>query len=79
MKPVMLPPGRDRLATKPLPIGSVTFTKIIGMVRVCWSSAAVVGVVGDEFLRETLYRLRVSSGPASVDPDVAALRPPGLL
>ena len=29
----------------PLPTGSVTVAKTIGMVRVCCSSAAVVGVV----------------------------------
>src|SRR5262249_21520386 len=42
-KPVALPPGRDRLATKPLPTGSATVAKTRGMVRVCWSSIAVVG------------------------------------
>jgi hypothetical protein len=42
--PVMLPPGRERLATKPEPIGSETFTKRMGMVRVCFCRAAVVGV-----------------------------------
>ena len=55
------------------------------MVRVCCSSAAVVGVlcdkneVGlqrDEFLGESLSRLRVAGcRPAIVDPDVAALYP----
>ena len=44
MKPVTLPPGRGRLATKPLPTGSATFAKMMGMVRVCCSIAAVVGV-----------------------------------
>src|SRR5262245_47315403 len=34
MKPVTLPPGRLRLVTKPLPTGSETSTKIVGMVRV---------------------------------------------
>ena len=45
MKPVTLPPGRLRLLMKPLPIGSVTCTKMIGMVRVCRTTAAVAGVV----------------------------------
>src|SRR5207248_5655230 len=45
MKPVTLPPGCGKLATKPLPTGSVTFTKMIGILRVCCSSAAVAGVV----------------------------------
>ena len=45
-----LPPGRGKLATKPLPTGSATFAKMMGMVRVCCSSAAVVGVL-DERMR----------------------------
>jgi hypothetical protein len=32
VKPVMLPPGRDRLATKPCPTGSLTTLNTIGMV-----------------------------------------------
>ena len=39
-----------------------------------------VGLQRDEFLRESLHRLRVAAArPANVDPDVAALRPPELL
>src|SRR5262249_45882604 len=34
-KPVTLPPGRGKLAIKPLPTGSATVAKTIGMVRVC--------------------------------------------
>ena len=48
LKPVTLPPGREKLATKPLPTGSATIAKTMGMVRVCCSSAAVVGVVPKE-------------------------------
>jgi hypothetical protein len=33
-KPVALPPGRGKLATKPLPIGSPTIPKMTGMERV---------------------------------------------
>src|SRR5262249_19500162 len=33
MKPVVLPPGRARLATKALPTGSVTFANTIGTER----------------------------------------------
>ena len=44
-KPVALPPGRARLATKPLPTGSARIAKTMGMVRVSCNSAAVVGVV----------------------------------
>ena len=35
----------DKLRTKPLPTGSATNTKMIGMVRVCCSIAAVTGVL----------------------------------
>jgi hypothetical protein len=45
LKPVTLPPGRGKRATKPLPTGSETFAKMMGMVRVCCSSAVVVGVM----------------------------------
>jgi hypothetical protein len=45
VKPVMLPPGRGKLATKPLPTGSETITKTMGMVRVCCCKLAVVGVL----------------------------------
>src|SRR5262249_7649025 len=38
MKPVALPPGRDRLLTKPAPTGSATLTNTIGTVRVSCSS-----------------------------------------
>jgi hypothetical protein len=44
-KPVALPPGRGRLATKPLPTGSLTFVKMMGMVCVWCSSDAVEGVL----------------------------------
>ena len=43
-KPVALPPGRAKLATKPLPTGSATVAKTMGTLRVCCSSVAVVGV-----------------------------------
>jgi hypothetical protein len=33
MKPVVLPPGRARLLPKPLPTGSATCRKTMGMVR----------------------------------------------
>src|SRR5262249_1815584 len=41
----MFPPGRGKLATKPLPTGSETITKTMGMVRVCCGKLAVVGVL----------------------------------
>jgi len=45
VKPVALPPGRGRLATKPLPTGSATNRKTIGMVWVCCSITRAVGVL----------------------------------
>src|SRR6266511_2514661 len=45
MKPVMLPPGRDRLATKPSPTGSDAAAMTTGIVRVIRCTAAVTGVV----------------------------------
>src|SRR5258706_5169681 len=42
MKPVTLPPGRGKFATKPLRTGSTTFTKMIGMARVCCNIAAAL-------------------------------------
>ena len=55
VNPVTLPPGRDRLATKPSPTGSETTTNVIGIVRVSLKSAAVTGVV----------RARITSGCSS--------------
>jgi len=45
VKPVRLPSGRDRLATNPLPTGSPTIAKTMGMVFVCCRIAAVAGVL----------------------------------
>jgi hypothetical protein len=40
VNPVMLPPGRAKLATNPWPTGSETDTNTIGIVRVsCWNAA----------------------------------------
>jgi hypothetical protein len=40
VNPVVLAPGRERLATYPAPTGSLTFTKTIGTVRVAFCTAA---------------------------------------
>src|SRR6266446_8178399 len=40
----MLPPGRERLATKPSPTGSDTIANTIGIVCVSRCNAAVTGV-----------------------------------
>ena len=42
IKPVVLPPGRARLATKPLPTGSSVIENTIGTVRVACCKAATV-------------------------------------
>ena len=54
------------------------FVAAVSQSRVCLSKNKF-GLRPDEFFRESLHRLNVGSGPARVDPDVAALRPPELL
>src|SRR5262245_12669546 len=44
LTPVMLPPGRAKLATNPAPTGSPTETMTIGMLEVWRRIAATVGV-----------------------------------
>ena len=44
MKPVALPPGRAKLATRPAPTGSAVPANTIGTVRVACSSGATVDV-----------------------------------
>jgi hypothetical protein len=41
-KPLALPPGRAKLATKPAPTGSMTIVNTIGTVRVACSNGATV-------------------------------------
>jgi hypothetical protein len=43
-KPVTLPPGRARLATTPVAIGSIEATNTIGIVRVAFLAATTGGV-----------------------------------
>ena len=82
MKPVTLPPGREKLATKPLPTGSVTLTKMMGMVRVCCSNAAVLGVLCERMrsgcsatssFANCCHRLRVAGAAQRVS--IRMLRP----
>ena len=54
-RPVTLPPGRARLATRPLPTGSVTVTKTIGMTAVACLAAMTTGVP-DVTMTSTLSR-----------------------
>src|SRR5262249_40125115 len=44
VNPVMFPPGRAKLGTKPCPTGSATFTKTIGIDGVSCAMAASAGV-----------------------------------
>ena len=46
VNPLVLPPGRARLATYPLPTGSRTFTNTMGMTLVACRSASVAMVLG---------------------------------
>ena len=63
MKPVVLPPGRDKLSTKPAPTGSATLTNTIGTVRVACNNGPMPAVPED----------RMTSG-ASADNSAAYLR-----
>ena len=63
MKPVVLPPGRDKLSTKPPPTGSATFTNTIGTVGFACISGARLAVPED----------RMTSG-ASATNSAACLR-----
>jgi hypothetical protein len=67
VKPVMLPPGRGKLATNPLPTGSETMAK------------DEVRLQRHKFLRESLQQCRIGCGPANVEPYLAAVGPPELL
>ena len=80
-KPVALPPGRARLATKPAPTGSGTTTNTIGTVRVACSNGATVELPfarmtsGASAINSAAYLrmlVGVASRPAGVDPHVAA-------
>ena len=69
--PVMLPPGRAKLATKPLPTGSPTRTKRIGIVEVSFCRIAVtkleVGTIrSGEALTSSLAKVRALSGSPPV-------------
>jgi hypothetical protein len=53
--PVTFPPGRARLATKPMPTGSDTATMMIGMVEVA-RRAAITGGVAQATMMSMLLR-----------------------
>ena len=84
LKPVMLPPGFDRLATKPSPTGSATPAKTMGMIRVavlesprgrCRVCEDRIGSEARQFRRMGQYARRVARTPAEIDADVSAFDP----
>src|SRR5262249_16154723 len=88
MKPVMLPPGRAKVSTKPAPTGSETSTNTIGRVRVACRNAATLSVPlanmrsgnqRDQFRRVSAIAIDIVLAPAGVGPDVAAAAPSQLL
>jgi hypothetical protein len=60
--PVMLPPGRGRLATNPLPTGSPTWAMTMGIVWVARLSATTAGL---PWATMTSSRSRTSSAASS--------------
>ena len=88
MKPVTLPPGRGmaRHETAANRICNLNEHDRDGarLLQQCRSRGCVCrknkfGLRLDEFFRASSHRFNVGSGPARVDPDIAALRPPELL
>ena len=81
VKPVMLPPGRARLSTKPAPTGSTTPTNTIGTVRVaCCNAAHGRAASGhndirrerDELADVSAHKVDVAGAPRTeVEPDGA--------
>ena len=88
MKPVQLRPGRARLATKPLPTGSVTLAKMTGILARVFQQCrrrrrAVrkngVGPRGHEFAGQGLHFFDVAGRPAIVESNVAPFPPSKVL
>src|SRR5262249_5561557 len=88
VKPVALPPGRDKLSTKPALTGSGICTNTIGTVRLACCSAATgpvpeawmtSGARGDQFRRVSAAAVDIRCSEAVVDPDVTAVCPSQLL
>jgi hypothetical protein len=85
-KPVALPPGRAKLATKPVPTGSTTTTNTIGMVRVACSngregrsartSQDCIRCKCGQFDHVLANVVGIGRGSAGVHPQVAAVGPP---
>ena len=82
-RPVTLPPGRARLATRPVPTGSPASAKTIGMTDVACFAARTAGarrdndidLQPDELGRDLGEALAASLRPAILDRDGATLDP----
>src|SRR5215469_5185366 len=78
VNPVMLPPGRAKLETKPCPIGSPTTTNTIGIVLVSFRTAVSdnhVRLLTDQLCSIGLCSGCISPSPSIVDMDVTSLGP----
>ena len=81
VKPVLLPPGCARLATRPLPTGSIVNTNTIGMVRLaCCKSPTIELAVptstsGPKATNSAAYRRKRSVSPAPQRVSICTLRP----
>src|SRR5215472_3342214 len=88
IKPVVLPPGPDRVSTKPSPTGSVTAANTIGKVWVTRCNAATLRVPlakmtsGASATSSATYsrsRSTSSSPPAGFNPHIVTVAPSQLL
>ena len=84
VKPVTLPPGRERLAAKPLPIGSDTSANTIGIVLVWLANAPVTGVLAARIasgrrsissFANVRILFHIAGGPAKIDLEIASFHP----
>ena len=87
LSPVILPPGRLTLVTRPLSIGSPPLTNTIGMVEVAAWTARMVCIWADDhghlplrqIRRECRQPIELVLRPAKFDRDVVAVDEPGFL
>src|SRR6185503_2365274 len=88
VKPVVLPPGRARLATKPAPTGSAMPTNTIGTVRLACCNvptfglpvARMTGRERHQFRRVSARKIDIAGAPeAVVNPYIAPFGPAQLL
>src|SRR5262249_8455770 len=81
VKPVVLPPGRDKLSTIPVPTASGTNTNTIGTVRVACCIALMLGgadvrmTSGVSATMSIAYRPKRAASPAAHRTSMLTLRP----